>query len=317
MSKLCLSVFYQKNMSLAVIIAFCVLLSTETILICVGNTFTILVFWKKRRTLQRSYYLLINLALADVLLGLLEIIYLGTQNQPFLFTDSDDPSEKMTGFHYIYVLSSLQLLFSFSSVFSLAVISLERVYAVLWPLRHRTVNGRVYFGSIAFIWVAGSGAAVLHLLSFLHVLDPVYVAVAINTTLLSSLCVVCTSYVVIRNRLKHPLPIFDNQNRRNMERNLKLSKTLFIVIGLSLMCWTPAALLYPINFVCQNCIPQIVSLVAVALHLGNSIVNPVVYSYRMPMFKEELKRFLNSFNFLKHPGNEVTPRSVEKFDTPL
>ena len=306
-------------MSTVVFILFCVVLSTETILVCLGNIFAIFVFWKKRRTLQRAYYLLINLALADFLVGLLEIIHLGAQTRPFLFIDHvSDPSKEMDGFHYSYVLSSLQLLFSCSSVFSLAVISLERVCAVLWPLRHRTVNGRVYFGSIAFIWAAGSAAAVLHLLSFLHVFGLVYVAAAVNITILSSLCVVCTSYVIIRNRFRRPVPKFDNQNRRNIERNIKLSKTLFIVIGLSLVCWTPAALLYNVSFfVCQNCIPQIVFLVTVALHLGNSIVNPVVYSYRMPIFKEELKRFSCNCNFLKHPGKEVTPRSAENFDTPL
>ena len=250
-------------------------------------------------------------------MGTLEIRNLGTQSQPFLFTESDGPSKHINGFHYRYAFSSLQLLFSCSSLLSLAVISLERVYAVLWPLRHRTVNGRAYFGSIALIWAAGSGVAVLHLVSFLHNVDPVFVAFAVNVTLLASLCAVCTSYVIIRNRLKRPLPTCDNENRRNMERNLKLSKTLFLVVGLSLLCWSPASLLYPVNFVCQKCISQIVFLVAVALHLGNSIVNPVVYSCRMPMFKEELKRFLNNCNFLKHPGNEVSLRSVEKFDIHL
>ena len=287
-------------MSSVVFIVFCVLLSTEAILICLGNTFAIFVFWKKRRTFQRACYLLINLAVADILVGLLEIISLGTQSQPFLFND-EYSSKEMISFHYSYLLSSLQILFSCSSVFSLAVISLERVYAVVWPLRHRTVNGRMYFVSIALIWAAGSGAAVLYLLTFVQVLGRIFAAVAINTTILSSLCVVCTSYVIIRNRLRRPLPIFDNQSRRNLERNLKLSKTLFIVTGLSFACWAPAALLYTVHG-CHNCtIPQVVMLVVAVLHLGNSIVNAVVYSYRMPMFKEELKRFSCNCNFLQHP----------------
>ena len=294
-------------MSTVVFILFCVLLSAETILVCLGNTFAIFVFWKNRRTLQPAYYLLINLAVADLLVGLLEIIHLGTQSQPFLFTNAYLSEEII--FHYSYILSSLQILFSFSSVLCLAVISLERVYAVVWPLRHRTVNGRVYFGSIAFIWAAGIGTAVLYLLPFVHVLGPVYVEVAFSITALSSLCAVCTSYVIIRNRLKRPLPTFENQSRRNIERNIKLSTTLLIVIGLSLVCWTPAALLYPINYAYQNCIPQIVLLLTVALHLGNSIVNPVVYSYRMSMFKKELKRFWNNCNFFKQPRNEETPQA--------
>ena len=301
-------------MSTSVFIVFCLLLSTETILICIGNLFTICVFWKKRRILQKAYYLLTNLAIADLLVGIQEIISLGTQSAPFLFTFDLGPNDRR--YHYSFLLSSLLILFSCSSVFSLAAIALERVYAVVWPLRHRTVKDRVYFGNITFIWVAGICAAVLFMLSIVQVLDPIFAAVPVNITILSSLCVVCTSYVIIRRRLRRPFPVFDSQTRRDMARNLKLSKTLFMVIGLSLICWAPAALLYAVQFVCQDCISQILMLVTQALHLANSIVNPVVYSYRMPVFKEELKRCLNKFNFLQRTGNNEAC-GPEIFDTPL
>jgi len=178
-------------------------------------------------------------------------------------------------------------------VFSLATIALERVHAVVWPLRHRTVNDRVYFASIAFIWAVGIFDAVLFMLSIVQVLDPIFTAVPVNITILSSLCVVCTSYVIIGRQLRRPFPVFDNQTRRYMEGSLKLSKTLFMVIGLSLICWVSAALLYAVHYVCQDCISQIPMLVTAALHLANSMVNPVVYSYRMSVFKEELKICLN------------------------
>ena len=300
-------------MSTLVFVVFCVLLCTETILICVGNSFTICVFWKKRQTLQKAYYLLINLAIADLLVGIQMIISLGTQSLPYLFTDSVSNGRR---FHYSYLWSSLLVLFSCSSVFSLAVISLERVHAVVWPLRHRTVNDQVYFGGIAFIWATGICAAVLFILSTIQVLDPILAEVLVTMTILSSLCVVCTSYVIMRCRLRRPFPVFDNQTRRVMERNLKLSKTLFMVIGSSLICWVPAALLYVVHYVCQDCISQIVVLVTAALHLANSIVNPVVYSYRMPIFQDELRKCLNKMkcNFLQQHGNEDT---CEIYETPL
>ena len=133
-------------------------------------------FLKKRQTLHKAYYLLINLAIADLLVGIQMIISLGTQSVPFRFTD------------YNLLMFSLLILFSCSSLFSLADISLERVYAVVWPLRHRTVNYRVYFGSSAFIWAAGICAAVLFILSIGPFLRPIFTAVAINITILSSLC---------------------------------------------------------------------------------------------------------------------------------
>ena len=76
-------------MSSAVFIVFCVVLSIEDFLICIGNTFTIYVFWKKRRTLRKASYLLINLAVADLLVGVLQITLLATQIQLYLFNFSE------------------------------------------------------------------------------------------------------------------------------------------------------------------------------------------------------------------------------------
>lgn len=41
------------------------------------------------------------------------------------------------------------------SVFTLAVISLERACAVLWPFSHRTAGNRAYIFSISTIWFSG------------------------------------------------------------------------------------------------------------------------------------------------------------------
>ena len=301
----------------ALFIVFCVVFSIEAFLICIGNAFTVYVFWKKRRTLQKASYLLINLALADLLVGVLEITILGTQVQPYLFIYSEQNGQ-MTSFHYSLFLSSLQVLFSCSSVFSLAVISLERVYAVVCPLQHRTVSSRVYFSSIAFIWAASVGAAALYTLSVNEVLSPTNTVAPINGTIVISLCVVCASYVIIRTRVKRTLLTFENECRRNMERNIKLSKTLFIVIGLSLICWIPATVTHTLVAFCQNCIPRVITLVTTILHVANSVVNPVVYCYRMAMFKEELKRCLANCrcNFPRHPRIDGIGQP-EYFDTRL
>ena len=284
----------EEKMSPTVFIVFCVLLSTESIFICIGNAFTIFVFSQKRFSLQRTYYLLLNLTVADLLVGVMLLISVATRSVPFLFSE---PSCLRANFHYNCLLTSLTILFSSTSVFSLAGISLERVYAVVWPLRHRTLNTRVYTGGIAFIWAVGICVAVLFMLPFSEqVVDSVRSNIAVNITILLSLLVVGTSYMIMRNRLNHTLPIFDSQNRRNMARNIKLSKTMFIVIGLSLICWLPAAVLYTIIYVCSHCILEVetIILTAKALHLANSVVNPIVYNYRMPMFKEALRRLFRA-----------------------
>ena len=108
-------------MSSAVFSVFCVVLSIEDSLICIGNTFTIYVFWKMRRTLQKASYLLINLAVADLLVGVMQIILLATQMEPYLFNYSEF-DKRIYISQKSHVLSSIQIILACSSVFLLAVI---------------------------------------------------------------------------------------------------------------------------------------------------------------------------------------------------
>ena len=285
----------KEKMSSTVFVLFCVLLSTESVLICIGNAFTIFVFWQKRISLQRTYYLLLNLTVTDLLVGVVELISLATGSAPFLFTE---PDYKMNTFHYSFLISSLTILFSWCSVFSLAVLSVERVYGVLCPLHHRTRNTRVYVGGIVLAWAAGIFTAVLFMLPLVSpaVVEIQLSMIFINLTLLLSLFVICTSYLLMRSGLGRGVPIFDSQVIRNMARNIKLSKTLLIIISLSLICWLPAVLLYTVIYMCPNCILEVVNVMftATVLHLANSVINPIVCPYRMPMFKEALITLLRA-----------------------
>jgi len=53
--------------------------AVEFLVIIIGNTITIFAFWKLRSVLKRTYYLLINLTIADVTVGL-GVIKLVTSN---------------------------------------------------------------------------------------------------------------------------------------------------------------------------------------------------------------------------------------------
>ena len=79
-------------------------------------------------------------------------------------------------------------------------------------------------------------------------------------------------------------------NRNLTERNLRLSRTLFIVVAVSLAFWLPGFVAYVLREFCWECIsPPIASTVNV-LRLANSMVNPFVYSFRMPIFKDAFKK---------------------------
>ena len=122
-------------------IVFIVIFVLEAASIITGNMFTIFVFWTQRTHLRRTCFLLINLAVADLLVGITEPIVLGTEKIPTM-----KAAGQMEGVQTMKNPSSaFQVLGSSTSVIFLALISLERAHAVLRPLRHRVINTRFTF----------------------------------------------------------------------------------------------------------------------------------------------------------------------------
>ena len=63
--------------------AFFYLNTIETVAIVIENIFTIYVFWKNRATLKLSSYFLVNLAVADRLVRIMEILVIGDHRISF------------------------------------------------------------------------------------------------------------------------------------------------------------------------------------------------------------------------------------------
>ena len=116
----------------------------ESIIIIVGNIITIFVFWKHRNRLKRTSFLLINLAVSDLLVGFTEPIALGAVNIPEHFEES----RHFNSAHDKNISIAFQVTFSFASAFFLVLISVERSYALIWPLRHRVASTKGYIFTV-------------------------------------------------------------------------------------------------------------------------------------------------------------------------
>ena len=108
-------------------------------LIITGNILIIWIFFKLRRR-KRSSFLLIGLGVADLLVGGLAI--------PLLIATYESASITVWR-----VFDLVDMFTSTSSIYALAVISVERMFAIGWPLRHRTANFRVYICAISIPWI--------------------------------------------------------------------------------------------------------------------------------------------------------------------
>ena len=268
-------------------ITFIIIYILEAAFVIIGNSFTIFVFWKQRLHQKRTCFLLINLTVADFLLGISELIGLSTGKFDKMTAVLGKKKKAKIFF------SALPLLVSSTSVFFLALVALERVYAVLHPLRHRVINTRVYIYAAVIAWVFGLCTGGLSLLpKYYKKMEKRYVTLSIHICLFIALLVICACYIKIRNRLRSTSAEIASQTNRSTEHNLRLSRTMFIVIAASLVFWLPAFVVYTVTEFCDQCFSPSVLWFMNVLYLANSMVNPFVYTFRMPIFKDALKKFL-------------------------
>ena len=249
----------------------------EGLLIVFGNAVTISVFWKRRNFVKRASFLLINLAVADLLVGVALLI-----NKAVGL-----PRSETVSLFLLYIVL-LALCFNTSaSVGSLTVIAVERAFAVAKPLKHRTAPTSYYRGAIIFVWLVAIILTTTFTVTFTGRLDLRFIPFTLAVVLL---LIINLSYAVIwRYSTQRPM---NNHNHANEQiRAKKLAKTLAIVTFLSLATWLPLQVLFVATST-VDVFDGYVELYMAILWLcySNSLLNPFVYAMRIPDFRQELKR---------------------------
>ena len=275
------------------IIAFLVIYGLEGVLVTIGNAFAIFVFWTQNLHHKRTCLILINLAVADLLVGTTELVLIPTRKITKMQADLRKLplTQSLGGKNPLEVI---QLFAICSSLYFLALISLERAFSVLWPMRHRTSSQAAYIASITITWFLGLLSSGLYFIAaFTTEIDSQCFVTTTHTLLFISLLVMFVSYLKIRMRLRLSSNQFapTQTNRTSPDRSLRLLKTMFLVIAVSLVFWFPTFVVYTARAFCLECFPVLVFWLANALNLANSLVNPFVYIFNLPVFKEARKGF--------------------------
>ena len=130
-------------------VVFLCILSFLTVLILIVNTYTVFVFWIHRKKLKRTFLLVINLAFADLFVGFTGILTVIGASALQRHTGLNNTSYN-TFFGISVILHGT---FPFISVYFLVLISLERAFALIWPLRHRVARIKVYIYSVVIVWI--------------------------------------------------------------------------------------------------------------------------------------------------------------------
>ena len=254
---------------------------TECVAIVALNIITIIVLVKNRNLRKRSTYLVINLSVADMLVGgfaTYHLFYLVGAVYCNVWTyNSIDP---WAG----HVLDTLFRLFLVSSVTNIAAISVERLHATLRPFRHRLIKKWVYALIIAVVWVT-AGLLSIALKVLLVFKGPSYHFYLLNSLIAVCLLVICISYASIVIKVRCGA---QPQHYGAASRERKLTMTLLIVTVVSLLLYLPFHLLvWTTDVFTSTSIVTLARLdhILLVLLYANSLVNPILYAIRMPEYR--------------------------------
>lgn len=268
------------------------------------NILAAIIFSKKVHR-SKSCFMLINQSIADLLVGIKVIwnfIYVLVTPSP----TSDDSEANFCGYPAVGMM-----IWGFvieGSMVSLALIALERAYAVLKPFQHRALSSKHYRLAIFTTWsliaVQFFSLAILRCQLKDKMPEGLVIGIIV-TAVLIDLLIIIVSYVSIYLKLRF-YPIF--QNNSQTQAQVRLSRTLFYATTASLLTVVPASIVESFSVAANRRNTLSVNLTNATLFIvfANSFINIVIYAWRFPGFAKDLKKLL----CCHRTGVEIQP-SVE------
>ena len=120
---------------------------TESVTIIVLNSLTVIAFYRNRYLRKRSTYLVISLAVADMLSGVISPLDL------FYYIGVTCNFWRHIAENWYQIPAVVTFWFLGCSLTNMTVISLESLNATFWPFRHRTIKKSVYWALIVAVWL--------------------------------------------------------------------------------------------------------------------------------------------------------------------
>ncbi|XP_022808353.1 substance-K receptor-like [Stylophora pistillata] len=257
---------------------------TGCLAVVILNFFTIIVFVMQRHLQRPGTYLIIHMAIVDLLVGAVSgpvtvNHLLGLYCDLWKRTDT------------VYPLVNL---FPITSLVNLAVISLERMHATIFPFEHRVIKKRVYGMTVAAIWFLTSSRETVQVVlyktqGYSH-LTMSFSTITVVSFWSLSLILICVSYISIFIKVRFsPNP----QHHGATDRERKLTATILIATLASLLTWFPVTVVRIVEYWHEGVLLRWytqrsmfhIEMTLAALVGANSLANPIVYAIRMPEFR--------------------------------
>ncbi|CAH3174525.1 unnamed protein product [Porites lobata] len=264
---------------------FAVLITVAAAIVTV-NLISIVLFLKNRSLRTRAMYLVINLTVADMFVGGFSHFLLFQH-----LSDTCDITKMNLSLELIVIITFLHLWFPLTSLTNIAAISLDRMHATIRPFRHRLIKKWVYWVTIAGVWVLAAMVSTAASILRQYGEEWSHHLYLVHSYCFLFLFVIFVSYSSIVVKFlcgAHP------QHHGAANRKRKLTVTLFIMTIVSLLMWLPFTV-YCFHL-SQSSIRKFLSFQELKrldcfltiLFYMNSLVNPIVYTIRIPEFRKAL-----------------------------
>ena len=269
-------------------ISWFAVLGTVCLATVILNIIIIIIFAKQRRLQRKSTYLIIHLAIVDLLVGAvtgpLLIAVFGTLHCDLWEYDLPDSIwlfvlKDATG----YSIDKVSLL-------NLAFIALERTHATFFPFKHRSVKKWVYGVVIIFSWlVPAIMIFTMHGLTiFNHVGLKISLVISSYISILLLLIFACYVSIYVKVRGDR----FAQLHGAAGLRERKLTSTMFLVTFGSLLTFLPLVIFWGVMAFDLNLLSSLpidyffhFQMAVVTFYLFNSLINPIIYAVRMPQLR--------------------------------
>lgn len=257
---------------------WCAVFVAETVAIVIGNLLTVIIFARDASVRKPSSYLIMSLALADLLIGLFTLPLWIYQSGLGTVWHSTIPQHGSISMAFI----GLDIFTNLASISNLAAISVERLYATLLPWRHRATTRWQFWLLIAVVWMTSALSAAIYIVTRLVVLSALGIMCSFLPHFCLLLLVICASYTAILVKMRR-------SSHRRLDRERKLTITLFIATAFSLVAYLPMIVLGVLYFALGKEMNNLFMNLLSFFNFGNSLVNPILYSFRMPDFRRAVR----------------------------
>ncbi|XP_022786578.1 octopamine receptor beta-2R-like [Stylophora pistillata] len=273
-----------------------------------GNILVLIAVWKdplKKLRSSPSNLILTSMAIADLLVGL--VVCPITAYWGWVISAR---GESPLDLSVIFALNVFSVNVSFGHMFLLTV---DRVFALITPLhyRARVTSKRVFLANCAcWIYFIAFGSTFLMCRDFFAIMGTVY-----NFQLLFMLLGMLTMYVMILFRFhRYSKERAESHSTRDrniiMKREKDLFKAISVVVCAFLLCYMPWFTVQVLIYLCKACHPHLPLLMisfgfSGSLTYANSGLNPFLYTWRLPKYRETMKYFWKQIFLKKGKDNKL------------